>query len=211
MTALDVADLPEKWRYGDKDKEKEKDTKRPATDNGGRTDGGPQQWREQQSRSNSGGGYGGNTGYGGTNGGGYSGNSGGGYAYQGGTSHNVLAPQFQQQLGPLLEECKRLNSNFGHAEIKQFGGLEMWNLPQLTKYCKEGRNHACNGGLLGICRYTDHTCRFQRVDHRDIPNDFVNEFVKVAGPALEKCRDALRQGRKAAKPDGYRRGGGSRF
>ena len=213
MTALDVADLPEKWRYADKEKEKEKDTKRAAMDDGGREQGGPQQWRAQQSGGTGGGGYGGNAGYGGSNGGGYSGNSGGGSNNQGGggggTPHNVLAPQLRQQLGALVDECKRLNPNFGHAELKQFGGLEMWHLPQLNKYCRDGRNHACNGGLLGICRYTDSTCRFQRVDHRDIPNDFVDEFVKTAGPALEKCRDAMRQGRKAARPDGYRSRGGA--
>jgi hypothetical protein len=215
MTALEVADLPEKWRYGEKEKEseKEKDTKRPATDGGGRAYGGPQQWREKQSGGYNGGGYGG---YG--NEGNAYGNAGGGtFTPAGGAKqHNVMAPQFSQLLGPLVDECKKIHPFFGHLELKQFGGLEMWNLPKLHKYCKDGTNHACNGGLLGICPRDDNTCKFQRVDHRDLPPDFVKAYTDMVGPALEKVRDALRDGKKVVKPsyNGYRSrggGGGSRM
>ena len=210
MTALEVADLPEKWRYSEKPKEpeKEKDTKRPATDGGGRAQGGPQQWRDQQLGGYNGGGSGG---YG--HGGNAYGNAGGGAftPSTGARQHNVMAPQFSQALGPLVDECKRLNPWVGPLELKQFGGLEMWSLPKLHKYCKDGKNHACNCGLLGICPRDDNTCKFVRVDHRDLSPDFVKAYTDMAGPALEKVRDALRDGKKVAKPanNGYRsRGGG---
>ena len=106
---------------------------------------------------------------------------------------------------------KRLNPWVGPLELKQFGGLEMWDLPKLHKYCKDGKNHACNCGLLGICPRDDNTCKFVRVDHRDLSPDFVKAYTDMAGPALEKVRDALRDGKKVAKPanNGYRsRGGG---
>lgn len=209
---LDVVDLPEKWRYHSKEEKEEKDTKRQASDGGGRVQGGPQLWRQQQYGGTGQGGYGGSNGSG--HGGGYQGN--GGYGNQGGggygKQHNVMAPQFRPKLGAVCDECMRLNPLFGHAELRQFGGLEMWNLPKMNKYVKEGKNHACNGGLLGICRFTDDTCKFQRVDHRDLPNDFVDAFINVVGPALDKCRDALRQGKKITRPEGYRsRGAGGRM
>ena len=77
----------------------------------------------------------------------------------------------------------------------------------------QGSNYACNQGLLGLCRFQDGSCKFKRVDPRDLAPDFVRAFVDVVGPALDKCIDALRQGKTASRPqsrDGKGTGGGYR-
>ena len=206
LAALELADLPEKWKVKEATTppSNTNDGKRPAQDSGGRSQGGPAKWRDGNSGAGyQGGGYGFSFGSG--NGGGNFGSGGSGDFREQVSRHSEMPPQIREHLGKAIDECLRLCPTFGPLQLKQFGDLDMWDLPILNTYADERGGYSCNQGLLGICRFTDSTCKFKRVDPRDLPPDFVKAFVDKAGPALEKCITALRQGKKAT-PSTY--GGG---
>ena len=211
LSALEVADLPSKWKLKEATttEEEKPDGKRTAQESGGRAQGGPGTWREQSTRFNFN----------------DTGNQAGGYRFggggtfdgriTGGMKHDEMPPQIREHLGKALDECIRLCPTFGSSELREFGGLEMWNLPMLKEYSnQQGHNFACNQGLLGLCRFQDGYCKFKRVDPRDLSKEFVPAFVDVVGPALDKCIEALRQGKTASRPpprnDGKGTGGGYR-
>lgn len=205
LSALEVADLPEKWRPKEAtptDDKDSKDGKRPAQESGGRAQGGPGTWRDQSHRFSDGGSQSGGYRFGG--GGTFDGRN------TGGTRHDTMPPQIREHLGKAMEECLRLCPTFGSNELREFGNVEMWDLPMLKDYSShQGSNYACNQGLLGLCRFQDGSCKFKRVDPRDLAPDFVRAFVDVVGPALDKCIEALRQGKTAPKPPPRNYGKGS--
>ena len=91
----------------------------------------------------------------------------------------------------------------------EFAGLDVNKMPRLTKYISPNgnSNSMCHMGMLGVCKFDDSSCRYVRVDPRDLTDDFVQEYIRVVKPALEKCLEALRQGKKARRPSPPGRGG----
>ena len=197
FASLEVADLPIKWQEPEKESTKEASpaAKRPAQDfgNSGRYEGGPAEWRSQQQ-----------------------GNGGQGFFTpntHGNHRHVHMPPQLREQLGRLVEECVKLCPMFGFYEMREFAGLDVNKMPRLTKYISPNgnSNSMCHMGMLGVCKFDDSSCRYVRVDPRDLTDDFVQEYIRVVKPALEKCLEALRQGKKARRPSPAGRGGRGGF
>ena len=175
FTALEVADVPHKW----KEDPTTDNNKRKATDQGARAGDGQSQWQ-------------GNSNY---NRG--SSNSGGLFGRAGGPdrAHDKAPDKISSRIGGLINECKQLCPTFGYRELRNVGGMDGRNFPRLAKYDDDrGNNSACNAGILGICHFHDGTCKFRRVDYKDISNEFADAVANFAGPPLQRCIEVFRSG-----------------
>ena len=79
--------------------------------------------------------------------------------------------QIRGQIGQLLDNLKQLKPDARMRDLVKFGGLQTSRLPVPQGYTK-----ACHTGLLGMCPFNDHTCKFKRVQQQDLTADFVHSF-----------------------------------
>ena len=191
FNTLEIADMPYNWRDNKSD-----GIKRQATEQGGRSVGGPQQWNQQQGGQRSGQGTGGQSSH---------------------VKHDEIPHKIRHHLGHLIHECVELTrGNFRFGDLLEVGGLQLRYVPRLRSYCEsDGRSAMCNGSLIGRCRFDDSSCRFRRVMPQDLSDDFVAEYVRVVRPALEKCISVFRSqranGNSGPGPDRARSSGSRLF
>ena len=152
--------------------------KRPAAEQGSRQTGGPADWRKSP---------------------------GGGGQY-GSRPHNEINHKIRNKMGDLIHDCVEYSGGrFCFRDMLDVGGLRLTQLPRLQRYLdKDGNSTICNAGLIGRCPFNDFTCKFRRVDQRDTPDDFVEEYCRVVRPVLKTCREKFR----AHAGNGKGRGGG---
>ena len=181
FAALWVDDLPYKWRVPPK--QDTSGNKRSNQESGGRSLGGPSEWRVQ--------------GYGGGHSGSYGlppGAPSNGDANQAnGGDHNFMPQLIRDQLGTLVDDIVKMKSSFGAKELREIGGLQMHELPKLPGYEEGGRCMMCNPGLIGCCRWKSR-CKFKKVKPNDVTPEYAKQFAQKLGPALQKCFEFYRRG-----------------
>ena len=120
--------------------------------------------------------------------------------------HDEIPWKIRDKIGPLIHDCVELSNNrFALKDLAQLGGLSISRLPRLRNHVdQQGRCKICHAGLLGRCLFTDATCKWHRIPNQELPDEFVAEWIRLVGPALEKCVKELR--REAASRGGNRGG-----
>ena len=180
FNALWVDDLPYKWRP----KQDTSGNKRTNQDSGGRSLGGPSEWRAQ----GSGGGHSSYS-YGSPSGGTFTGDA----SKASGGDHNFMPQSIRDQIGVLVDDILKMKPNFGAKELREIGGLQMYELPKLPGYDEGGRCMMCKSGLIGCCHWKSR-CKFKKVKPNDVTPDYARQFVQTLGPALQKCFEFYRRG-----------------
>ena len=168
LQALEVINFPSKWRSDDK--------KRTIGEQGGRTTGGPADWKGAQYGRNFSGGHNFGGGSGGYN----------QQRQQNGDKHSTAPKQIWDALGPLIDQVRRRFRKVYLRDICKAGRFFVQDLPTLPGYVgQDGKSNICYIGLLGLCSFEEGSCHNKKVQQKDLTADFVNKFVDRVKPALE--------------------------
>jgi len=166
---LERMDFPSKWKNEDNNR------KRPGGELGGRTGGGPKDWKG----ANYDGGHKGGP------------NFGGGNPSQdrtrGGCKHNLGVPkEVETRLGDTLAQIRRRFTRLSLKTVCQKGSIQLTDLPLLSGYTDDqGRSKVCYLGLLGMCPFDETSCFNILVPEKDLTSDFVRKFTAKIKPCLE--------------------------
>jgi len=170
--SLEVMNFPSKWRGDDNSK------KRFPNEQGGRSTGGPRDWKGAQY----GDGFRGGNAFGG----------GGDKDHdrptqpKGGHKHGPAPKAIYSKLERIIKDVKHKFQRVSLKEIVAASKMRYEDFPTLPGYkTKDGRSSICYVSLLGLCNFDEKTCYNTRVEEKDLTDEFVKKFVDTMGPALE--------------------------
>ena len=124
--------------------------------------------------------------------------------------HDEGVPQgLESPLGALVRELKELNPRANMRELRDLGGYDHRRLPAMPRV---GNIPGCYGALLGLCTYTNRTCRFIKTPEADLSAEFLRDFAREVKPVLERTVQGLKSGHRSEELTRYRgsRSGGWR-
>ena len=96
---------------------------------------------------------------------------------------------------------KQLNPRANMRELRDLGGYDHRRLPAMPRV---GNTPGCYGALLGLCTYTNRTCRFIKTPEADLSAEFLRDFAREVKPVLERTVQALKNWQKSEELTRYR-------